>query len=81
MPACNNYGGMLLAQGKIEQAVACFQRAIQCDPTYATAYNNLGNVFMRLQRTTKRFPVTRRPSSCSRISKSPRVQRGAVRLT
>ena len=29
----NNYGGMLLAQGKTDRAVACFQQAIQRDPT------------------------------------------------
>jgi tetratricopeptide (TPR) repeat protein len=31
----------------IEKAIACFERAIQIDPTYADAHCNLGNVFVR----------------------------------
>jgi predicted O-linked N-acetylglucosamine transferase (SPINDLY family) len=32
-------------QGKIDDAIACFNQAIEHDPEYAVAYNNLGNAY------------------------------------
>src|SRR5207245_461556 len=40
--AHNSLGIALLAQGKLDEAVACYQRAIRLQPDYAAAYQNLG---------------------------------------
>ena len=38
----NNLGNALKHQGKIEEAIAHFKKALQINPGYAKAYNNLG---------------------------------------
>ena len=43
--AHNNLGNVFSDQGKPDEAVACYQRALQLKPDYADAHNNLGNVF------------------------------------
>ncbi len=40
--ACNNLGIALKDQGRLDEAVACFRRALQLTPNFAEAYNNLG---------------------------------------
>ncbi|MEH1793140.1 tetratricopeptide repeat protein, partial [Nostoc sp.] len=37
-----NLGSALYAQGKLEEAIAAYQRALQIDPNFALAHNNLG---------------------------------------
>ena len=39
----NNLGVALLVQGKIREAIECFQTALRLQPVYADALNNLGN--------------------------------------
>ncbi len=39
----NNLGSALQDQGNLEEAVACYQRALALKPDYAEAHNNLGN--------------------------------------
>ena len=43
--AHNNLGNAWKDQGKLDEAVACYQRALLLKPDYAAAHNNLGNVF------------------------------------
>ena len=43
--ASSMLGVVLLAQGKAEEAAACFRRGIDLEPDFAEAHNNLGNVF------------------------------------
>ncbi len=43
-----NLAIVLRAQGKLKEAVAGYQRAIDLKPDYAEAYNNLGNVWKTL---------------------------------
>lgn len=42
-----NLGTALLLQEKLDEAVACLQRAIEIEPDFAEAYQNLGYVFQR----------------------------------
>ena len=41
--AHNNLGVALQDQGKLDEAIACYRKAIELDPKYARAHNNLGN--------------------------------------
>jgi len=54
LPACdrkqnaldhNQLGVAYWTQGKLEQAIAQYQKAIQIDPNFAQAHYNLGNVY------------------------------------
>jgi tetratricopeptide (TPR) repeat protein len=47
--ACNNQGVDWLAQQRLAEARACFERAVQLDPGYAEAYSNL-SVVLRQER-------------------------------
>ena len=38
----NNLGNALSEQGKLDEAIACYRRAIELDPKFALAHNNLG---------------------------------------
>jgi len=40
----NNLGNVLKDQGKLDQALACYRRALELKPDYALAHNNLGLV-------------------------------------
>ncbi len=44
--AHNNLGNALLQKGKVEEAIAHFQKALQINPNYAEAHYNLGNVLL-----------------------------------
>ena len=33
----------MTGQGKLDEAVACYRRALELKPDYAAAHNNLGN--------------------------------------
>jgi len=46
----NNWGTVLRDKGALEEAVSCFQKAIQLNPDNANAYHNLGNVLTDLGR-------------------------------
>ncbi|KVM56401.1 hypothetical protein WJ58_13635 [Burkholderia ubonensis] len=39
----NNFGNMLLAHGRLDDAIASFRRAVALKPDYAEAHSNLGN--------------------------------------
>ena len=41
--AHNNLGNALKDQGKLDEAVACYRRALELKPDFAEAHNNLGN--------------------------------------
>ena len=43
--AHNNYGGELLANGKMEEAEIEFKETLRLDPKYIGAYNNLGYLY------------------------------------
>ena len=43
--AHNNLGNALKDQGKLDEAVACYRRALELKPDYAEAHNNLGVAF------------------------------------
>jgi len=47
----NNLGASLLQQGKIDEAVAEFQKAVALDPKYTAAYLNLSYAYDRQGRT------------------------------
>ncbi|KAH8071879.1 protein N-acetylglucosaminyltransferase [Aureococcus anophagefferens] len=41
--ACNNLGNALREHGDLEEAIACYRRALLLRPDHAHAHNNLGN--------------------------------------
>jgi tetratricopeptide (TPR) repeat protein len=48
----NNLGNALNRQGKIEEAIGHFNRALQINPAYAKAHNNLGTALASQGKTT-----------------------------
>ena len=46
----NNLGVMLAAMGKLDEAKAAFEHALLNNPNYATAYENLGDVQLHLEK-------------------------------
>ena len=40
--AHSNLGVALQARGRLDEAIACFRKAIELDPKFAMAHNNLG---------------------------------------
>ena len=48
--ANNNLAILLRKQGRIDQAIACYRRAIESHPDEANAYYNLGNALKELAR-------------------------------
>ncbi len=48
--AQNNLAIQLVGSGKIEEAIAYYERALALNPTYAEAHYNLGNAYFRLGR-------------------------------
>ncbi|HXE43488.1 MAG TPA: tetratricopeptide repeat protein, partial [Candidatus Baltobacteraceae bacterium] len=45
--AYNDFGGALLANGQIDDAIENFQKALQINPNYAEVYHNLGDAFIQ----------------------------------
>ena len=45
--AHNNLGNALLQKGKVDEAIAHFQKALEIKPDYAEAHNNLGNALLQ----------------------------------
>jgi protein O-mannosyl-transferase len=45
--AQNNYGAVLLDEGRLEQAAPCFRRAVSLKPDFPDAWNNLGVATLR----------------------------------
>jgi len=45
--AANNLGNALLKKGRLDEAILCFQKAVQIKPGYAQAQNNLGNALFQ----------------------------------
>jgi tetratricopeptide (TPR) repeat protein len=43
----NNLGNVLLQKGKVDEAIAHYQRALEIKPDYAEAHNNLGNALLQ----------------------------------
>jgi Tfp pilus assembly protein PilF len=44
----NNLGVMLAAQGNVDEARIAFEHALRNNPDYATAHENLGDIFLHL---------------------------------
>jgi tetratricopeptide (TPR) repeat protein len=54
--AQSNYGGLLVGEGRLEEAVTAFEAALRVKPDYANARNNLGNALLQLGRTEQAVP-------------------------
>ncbi|MGE5655405.1 MAG: tetratricopeptide repeat protein [Actinomycetota bacterium] len=55
-----NLGETLLAQGKLDQAIASYRRAIELKPDWAAAYQNLGEALKRQGKTEEAAACYRR---------------------
>ncbi len=56
----NNFGGQLLKDGRLAEALNEFRRAVELDPSYAAAYRNLAYVYDRLSRTEEAVAAYRK---------------------
>jgi Tfp pilus assembly protein PilF/DNA-directed RNA polymerase subunit RPC12/RpoP len=75
----NNRGNILDSQGRYDEAIENFTRAIELDPTYALAYFNRGNVYARrLQRYDKALADYNQAIEMSPIDAAAYTNRGAV---
>ncbi len=45
-----NLGAVLLDQGRLDQAIACFRRSIAINPRIPNAFSNLGSAYRRQSR-------------------------------
>ena len=50
-------GNQLLAQGKLEQAVVCYQQAISLQPDFREAYHRLGEVLVKQEKLDKAISI------------------------
>ena len=66
--ARNNLGTVYLNQGRLNEAMACFQEAKEIQPQDANAYLNLGALFFKAGRRTERFVSTGKPWKSSPTS-------------
>ena len=48
-----NLGVVLQEQKSLEEAMACYQKALAIRPDFAAAHNNLGNVFREQKKTAE----------------------------
>ncbi|MGB7543625.1 MAG: tetratricopeptide repeat protein, partial [Burkholderiales bacterium] len=48
-PAHNNLGNVFLAQGKLDEAIACYRKAVELAPDYVDPHFNMGNIFIKMQ--------------------------------
>jgi hypothetical protein len=48
-------------KGQVDEAMAQYQKALEINPNYAEAHNNLGNALFKRGRWTRRWPSTKRP--------------------
>ena len=51
--AYNNMGNALREQGKIDEAIEAYTKALTIKPDYAEAHNNMGNAFQEQGRPEK----------------------------
>jgi protein O-GlcNAc transferase len=58
--AHNNLGNALQSEGKFDEAIACYGRALALDPNYAEAYCNLGGALKEVARLPEAVAMLRR---------------------
>ncbi len=59
------------SKGQLDEAIACYKKAIELDPKHAPAHNNLGIALATRASRTRPSPATRRPSNSTRSSPWP----------
>ena len=52
--AHNNLGNSLLVQGKMDEAIACYQQALRLQPDYADPCSNMANALIAKEKTSTR---------------------------
>ena len=61
--AHNNLGNLLGDTGRLDEAEACFQRALELEPEYAQAHSNLGLLYWKAGRLDEAEACLRRSSA------------------
>jgi Flp pilus assembly protein TadD len=59
-----NLGAALGEQGRSEEAISCFRKALEYAPNHAAAYGNLGQVLLQRGQT---IPRVARPEGFSKV--------------
>ncbi|MDE5085054.1 MAG: tetratricopeptide repeat protein, partial [Trichodesmium sp. St18_bin1] len=52
-------GNQLLRQGKLEEAIASYEKAIELNPQFASSYQNLGDALEKVGRKDEAIAVFR----------------------
>ena len=55
----------------MDEAIACYRKAIELDPKFALAHNNLGNALEDKGQVDEAIACYRRPSNSTRSSPRP----------
>ena len=77
-PAHNNMGNVFRAQGKGEQALACFGKAVVLDPDYLDAYINQGALLRSLGKLTEALSCYERVRSLNPELPSAHLNLGSL---
>ncbi|MDE5090983.1 MAG: tetratricopeptide repeat protein, partial [Trichodesmium sp. St18_bin3_1_1] len=59
-------GNKLLREGKLEEAIASYEKAIELNPQFAWSYQNMGHAFEKLGRIDEAIAAFRQA-----VAKSP----------
>jgi tetratricopeptide (TPR) repeat protein len=62
----NNLGVLLVGQGRLDEAIAEYQRALEIRPDYPDVYNNLGTIWANRGQLDKAMDYYRRSLDCYR---------------
>ena len=74
--AHNNLGNALLQKGKVDEAIAHFQKALQIKPDYAEAHYNLGNALLQKGKSGRSDrPLPKGAANQARLRGSPQQPR------
>jgi tetratricopeptide (TPR) repeat protein len=77
VPACNELGNALAAQGRLEDAARSFVAALERRPDFAEAHNNLGNVLLEMGALDAAWAAYARALALADV---PAVQANVARL-
>jgi Tfp pilus assembly protein PilF len=77
----NNLGVMYAAKGNLDMAKYAFEQALRNNPTYATAYENMGDILLHLARQSYAKSVQLDPASAKSVQQKMLSLNPVLQLT